>query len=370
MKPSVPKPAAQARTEDVLRPFEDRKWVDVGFSGDVQQRPDGLLGRRVFVLRSRPLKPTATLAVPREGRPPLGLPGRYVYMQLRVAGRGRPFALHVDVLAADRSAVRLSFATCFAAARRCGSVVQLPANALAGTAGTWVVLALDLPALLRAHAPDLPAGRCALRGFTLSGNLSFARAFTSDEVHSPLRLPPERAGEWPLALPLEPSQASHPRFAETPRDAWPAAGAVAGASCVERSDAAGGTTTTRPGYVHDTSRRCGLTGTAGCGRRASLPARRAETWRRAKTSSPRLPRPRSPPRPPPSSGGGEELRWRRAPPPAQPRSRRRPPGSTSAAPSAGLRSRGCCCGFPSRSGPACAVGTASAPWCEPSLRPP
>ena len=51
MKPSAPKPAAQASTEDVLRPFEDRKWVDVGFSGDVQQRPDGLLGRRVFVLR-------------------------------------------------------------------------------------------------------------------------------------------------------------------------------------------------------------------------------------------------------------------------------------------------------------------------------
>lgn len=86
---------------DLLKHFAANNWDGVGFEGDVQQTIDIGLGKRVFVLRGATAAANC-MSIPRIGWPPLGLSEQYLYLQVKLAGRGKPFALHVDILTTDR----------------------------------------------------------------------------------------------------------------------------------------------------------------------------------------------------------------------------------------------------------------------------
>jgi hypothetical protein len=86
---------------DVLKHFAAHHWDDVGFEGDVQQTIDIGLGKRVFLLNGCTAASNC-MSIPRIGRPPLGLREQYLYLEVKLTGRGKPFALHVDILTTDR----------------------------------------------------------------------------------------------------------------------------------------------------------------------------------------------------------------------------------------------------------------------------
>jgi len=158
---------------DVLKHFASDNWEEAGFAGDVQQRIDKGLGKRVFALRGR-TPSTNCLSVPRIGRPPLGLTSKYLYFEVRLTA-GRPFLLHVDVLTTQRSVVRLSLSDRFKETKRCGTVIQLPCPELAGAAGRWTVLGFDLAALLWVHEGNSSGDFDSLRGFVACSRCSIAR---------------------------------------------------------------------------------------------------------------------------------------------------------------------------------------------------
>jgi hypothetical protein len=93
--------SGRAAYVDMLKHFAAYNWDGVGFEGDVQQNIDIGLGKRVFVLRGWTAASNC-MSIPRIGRPPLGLSEQYLYLQVKLAGRGKPFALHVDILTTDR----------------------------------------------------------------------------------------------------------------------------------------------------------------------------------------------------------------------------------------------------------------------------
>ena len=81
------------------------------------------------------------------------LAGRYLYAQLRVIP-SKYFAVHFDVLTADKFVVRITMSNLFREVKVQGWTLHLPA--LVKTA-KWTVLALDLPALLKVPKRQLSA---------------------------------------------------------------------------------------------------------------------------------------------------------------------------------------------------------------------
>ena len=86
---------------DVLRLFAAEDWAHAELRGDVQQAIDKEIGKRTFVMRGKTAAANF-LALPRAGAPPLGLDGKFMYIQLRLTGQ--PFVLHVDVMNKARCA--------------------------------------------------------------------------------------------------------------------------------------------------------------------------------------------------------------------------------------------------------------------------
>lgn len=155
---------------DLLAQFAKQHWAHAGFDGDVQQTIDTRLRKRVFTLRGS-VTAANCMSLPRIGRPPLGLRQRFLYLQVKLVGQGKPFALHLDLMTSERSVVRLSFNGRCTEAKRCGKVVQLPCSQLLATAGHWTVVGIDLPALLRLHTANQCGDFHSLRGMVACCNM-------------------------------------------------------------------------------------------------------------------------------------------------------------------------------------------------------
>ena len=96
---------------------------------------------QVMIHRNRPSHTTTTVGFVLI----LFFAGRYLYAQLRVIP-SKYFAVHFDVLTADKFVVRITMSNLFREVKVQGWTLHLPA--LVKTA-KWTVLALDLPALLK-----------------------------------------------------------------------------------------------------------------------------------------------------------------------------------------------------------------------------
>ena len=80
---------------EILRLFARDDWEHAEQRGDVQQTIDKAIGKRVFVMRGKTAAANY-LALPKAGAAPLGLDGKYLYIELRLTGQ--PYVLHVDVM--------------------------------------------------------------------------------------------------------------------------------------------------------------------------------------------------------------------------------------------------------------------------------
>ena len=166
---------------DILRLFS-RDWSLAELSGDVQQNIDKVIGKRVFAVGG--ITAAANyLALPRPSATAgLGLESPLLYLQLRLVP-SVPFTIHFDVLTDKKFVIRFSLSSRYSSIKRVGTVVQLPCpEQLLQNAGTWTVLALDLPVLVGKLLPASDGGYASLTSLVVCCTLSLCAAFISEQV--------------------------------------------------------------------------------------------------------------------------------------------------------------------------------------------
>jgi hypothetical protein len=131
---------------------------------------------RVVVRLSGAMPTANSLRLPRRREDSLNAAGRFLYIQLHLE-QGKPYAIHADLVAADRGLHRVSVSNLYAAhqglrMKRSGVQVFLPA-----AHDGWMLLALDLTSLAQ-QASRSPHAK--LRALHLCANMTVRGAFTSD----------------------------------------------------------------------------------------------------------------------------------------------------------------------------------------------
>ena len=193
--------------------------------GEVTTVVDRGLGRKVVLVTGN--VPAANFVrVPKIGKPPLGLTGRYVYAQVKLDPE-RFYAVHVDCLCVDptaksgaatgftvgRTTVRLSCSNLYKRKSSRPDPAGAAATTLSGSAVNfvhepparkWHVLVFDTHGLVRRAAPPDTGGKSrvskpatskepprfdCVKSIQLGGNCAVRNVFTSDTLYDADTLP-------------------------------------------------------------------------------------------------------------------------------------------------------------------------------------
>ena len=178
---------------DILKLFAADDWRNAELKGNVKQAVDKAIGKKVVALKGV-ISGANSLDLPKAGSLPLGLNGRYLYLQVFLEP-GKIWKMDIDIMLsrgippASGFVTRVSLSSRYTETKRVGTVLQLAAPALKHTAGTWTVLAVDLPALLLEHLGDGTAAYTCLKGLSFYAAMSVRAAFISDTAYTPDTLP-------------------------------------------------------------------------------------------------------------------------------------------------------------------------------------
>ena len=165
---------------DILKLFAADDWRNAELKGNVKQAVDKAIGKKVVALKGV-ISGANSLDLPKAGSLPLGLNGRYLYLQVFLEP-GKIWKMDIDIMLsrgippASGFVTRVSLSSRYTETKRVGTVLQLAAPALKHTAGTWTVLAVDLPALLLEHLGDGTAAYTCLKGLSFYAAMSVRAA--------------------------------------------------------------------------------------------------------------------------------------------------------------------------------------------------
>jgi WD40 repeat protein len=196
--PSKKAPAAAAvGSHSVLwqRPFVNVfKSVRVGDWKRASRKGDASFsmnnGVRSYVVRVRgEVSASNLVTIPAARGASLNLHGRFAYIQLRTFAP-HVWVMHLELMTTDKQVFRFSFGpnTLFRELHARGNSVRMPVR----LSKKWTTLALDLPALLAAHAggPSVTAEKfLCLKSVQMCSKMDVRNVFTSDELYRHDSLP-------------------------------------------------------------------------------------------------------------------------------------------------------------------------------------
>jgi WD40 repeat protein len=199
--------------------------------GDVKSRLDRDIGKKVFQLRGA-VSAANTLDIPssRPDAKPLGLTGKFVYVQCRAVPT-RPFCFHIDLLTTTNFGLRVSLSNIYKKVKTTGRTVQIPCFLDKGqrTKGKFTVVCLHLPSLIHDHFPPSHQYKC-VKSFRLCSNLDVRGIFTSDTRYTLLDMPRE------MTFPVPRNQTWNARYVWMEMQPYPELGRVAIEQAAEDQD--------------------------------------------------------------------------------------------------------------------------------------
>ena len=168
--------------------------------GEVQRALDKTIGKTIY--RIQGTVPNNFVQQPPDSQTSLRMMGEFVYAQLLTTMK--PFVIHVDVVASNRSIVRFSLGNVYTTPKAhhnaSGTVVQLPAPP--SMAGRWTVVALDIVAALAAnsmtaHLQFLELKAVQVCSSTLVRNVyNSGAAYTVSTLPRDMKLPVPQGKAW------------------------------------------------------------------------------------------------------------------------------------------------------------------------------
>ena len=121
-------------------------------------------------------------------RAPLNAKGAFLYVQFRAIPKleTAPLLMHLD-LGTTKGSMRVSFSNLYSAPKMAGQTLRVPLRF--NPDGRWSVLAVDIPSLLKVHAPASLGSYRQLRGVKLCSSMMVRSVWTSHSAFAPASLP-------------------------------------------------------------------------------------------------------------------------------------------------------------------------------------
>eukprot|EP00820_Chromera_velia_P013434 Cvel_23925.t1-p1 / transcript=Cvel_23925.t1 / gene=Cvel_23925 / organism=Chromera_velia_CCMP2878 / gene_product=WD repeat-containing protein 90, putative / transcript_product=WD repeat-containing protein 90, putative / location=Cvel_scaffold2525:12366-27586(+) / protein_length=2254 / sequence_SO=supercontig / SO=protein_coding / is_pseudo=false len=154
--------------------------------GDVSEELDRSIGKRVQRI-SGAVSANNFIQIPgpKARIRSLGLTGAYIDLHIRPTP-GKFFVIHLDVVTADQTVVRLSLSNMFRETKAVSRVIHCPCN----PPPKWSIVVVHVPSVLSLHSRAVP-GVHSLKAIQICSNVLVRNVYTSDTLYIPPELPRE-----------------------------------------------------------------------------------------------------------------------------------------------------------------------------------